>query len=197
MAGTKYFTQRMLLTERTSQARVRAFAAGMGWQTALEEGDPAHENFRIDFVVAPEVFLHYVEDFTSRQRYFYVSSPTPDAAYPLSTLVADDLEPYAMSDLLRACDMAEGLEQGRANMRLGVAAPHEYAQDVFEHISAGMRNEDPRVRRLSMWATTYSPWHQYVPLLRDIARADPDPALQDRAETILSVYESHGLTNHS
>ncbi|MGM0344561.1 hypothetical protein [Streptomyces sp. Adlamb9] len=193
MNDTRYVTQRTLFTEQAARDQVLAYAAEMGWRTALVEGDPTRENFRVNFEVAPEVFVHYVEDFTSRQRYFYVTGPTELAIDQLATLVASDLATYALSDFLRACDVAEGVERARANMRLGVAAPYDYDEDVFERISAGMRHEDPRVRRLSMWATTYSPWGQYLPLLRDIARADPDPALRDRAVTILSVYESHGV----
>lgn len=196
MTGTRFYSGRMLLRPETSRDRVYEYLREMGWRMVLEEGDPGRQqNFRAEFEVAPIVFFHYVEDFTSRQRYFYVSSPTDLATDRLATLTASDLSPEPLSTLVRACDSAAGLDKGRALMRLGVGAPHEYSEAIFGRIDAGMRDEDPRVRRLSLWATTYSPWPQYLPTIRLIAELDSEPALRERANAIHDVITARGVTD--
>jgi hypothetical protein len=191
-----YFTQRALLTADISRNAVMTYAASMGWPLVLEEGDPARENYRAHFGVAPENEFRYVEDLTSRQRYVYVASSTDDGAAILAGLVADDIDTVPLQQLLDACDTTEDLEHGRALMQLGVAAPYEHAPEVFTRINAGMQHDDARVRRLAAWATTYSPWPSYLPALRTIATSDPEPALRDRAGSIVEIFEAHGLTDH-
>ncbi|MER6812725.1 hypothetical protein ABT299_25975 [Spirillospora sp. NPDC000708] len=185
-----YAARRMLLRQETSRNDVLRYAAAMGWAKTGEEGAlEQSQTYRLVFSVVPGTAVRYVEDFTSRQRYLYVSSNTDWVAERLATLIDDDLSPWPLSDLVAACDHSRDLEHGRALMRLGVAAPYEYNPEVFARLDAGMQHPDPRVRRLSLWATTYSPWPQYLARICAIAQADPEPALQERAETILAVLQ--------
>jgi hypothetical protein len=189
------FSPRALLRTGTSRQDVLNYAREMGWPNTLEEGDPGQgQNYRAAFAIVPGsgTSLHYVEDFTSRQRYVYVSSTELWLASRMATFVDDDLDPETLDDLLATCDTSTGLDHGRALMRLGVAAPYEFSPDVYARLSAGMKDTDPRVRRLSMWATTYSPWPQYLDHIHAIADADPDDALRDRAATILAVLQERG-----
>jgi hypothetical protein len=191
-----YYTQRSLLTGHTSRTAIFTYAAHMGWRLVLEEGDPAVENYRAHFGAAPGVEFRYVEDLTSRQRYVYIASSTDDGAAILAGFVADDIDTMPLQQFLDACDATEDLEHGRALMRLGVAAPYEHSPDVFNRINAGMQHDDARVRRLAVWATTYSPWPAYLRALRTIATSDPDPALRDRAHGIVEIFENHGASTH-
>lgn len=194
MAVEKFISRRMLMRSQSSREHVYRYLVEMGWSMVLEEGDASRrENYRADFRVAPGTLFHYVEDFVSRQSYFYVSSVTELGVERLATLVDDDLDPFGLSELLEISDNARGLEHGRAIVKLGVAAPHEFDEQVFARIDSGMRNEDLRVRRLSLWATVYSPWPQYLPQIRFISEHDPDDGIRGRAMDILEVFESQGV----
>lgn len=196
MNDATYFSQRMLTSAENSRESFYVYTDNMGWGKILEEGDPGRqENFPADFGIAPGTLLHYVEDFTSRQRYVYVSSTSEIAASRLATLVESDLHVVTLDNLLEACDNSVGADRGRAIMRLGVAAPHEYSGAVFDRINTGMEDTDPRIRMVSLLAATYSPWPQYLDQISRLANSDPNEEIRRQASHFLDIVYSRGMDN--
>ncbi|MQA94777.1 MAG: hypothetical protein GEV11_09040 [Streptosporangiales bacterium] len=184
-----HYSQRLLLRAETTRERVFRYAEDTGWPLIRQEGDPdLHETFRADFSAGEHAVFRYVEDFMSRQRYVYVESLADGVVDRAGTLVERGLRPERLDALAAACDRAEGVEHGWALVRLGVAAPERSVPEVFDRIVAGFRHPDPEVRRLALWASTYSPWAEYVPHIREVSRTDTVEAVRNRANDLLAVH---------
>lgn len=188
-----HYSQRLLLPAESTRAHVFRYAEEMGWPLVRQVGDPdLHETFRAEFAVTGSTQFRYVEDFMSRERYVYAESPEDNTMWRrLAELIAEDLRPERLEDLAAACDKAEGLEHGQALVRLGVAAPHAFTPEVFDRVTAGFRHPDPEVRRLALWASTYSPWSEYVPHIREVSRTDTADPVRARANDLLAVHATH------
>lgn len=189
------FGPRMLLRDCPARVRIGAYAEEMGWSIVSEVGDTGSgENLQLVIAVAPGFLVNYVEDFVSRQCYMYVSGSEAFATQRLALQVAGDLDPWALGELLDDVDQApDPLTLGQRIVRLGIGAPYDFDETVFRKISEGMQHADARVRRLSMLACGYSPWLEYLPFLAEIAEADVDESLRERAMVILDTFDTHGI----
>jgi hypothetical protein len=47
------------------------------------------------------------------------------------------------------------------------------------------------VREAAVWATAYSPWPQYRPLLKATAQSDPEENLRRDAFAVLAGFDAH------
>jgi hypothetical protein len=86
-------------------------------------------------------------------------------------------------------DRAEGREDlCRAVLRAGVGAPREFSSKFFKRIKKAILDGDSRIRSAGIWATAYSRWPVFVPLLTDVSQQDPVESLQRDARIILNHY---------
>ena len=71
----------------------------------------------------------------------------------------------------------------RAVTLAGIGAPDEFDQDFFDVISAAIRDvNDVAMRTAGVWATPYSGWPEFLPLLDHVAESDELDELRDEAE---------------
>src|SRR4051794_34270406 len=55
-------------------------------------------------------------------------------------------------------------ESAHAALRLGVAAPSAFRQDIFDAVARSLADPDARVRCAALWAAAYSPWIAWRPV---------------------------------
>jgi hypothetical protein len=112
----------------------------------------------------------------------------------LLELVDDELMPVRPRALLTSHDgTRDPLPRARTLIQLGLGAPAEYDDEFFVRIRDGFASPEQWVREAAIWATAYSPWPQYRPLLEAAAQSDPAPKLRTDATTILAGFDHHGL----
>lgn len=190
-----FASRRQLLRNCPALEQVSAYAAEKGWELVSSEGDPAlRENRRLAFDVSPELQVVYIEDFRSRQCFFYVTGTDEASASELITQTVEDLRPFSLEELLLQADNTEDrLPHARCLVLLGVAAPYEFDEEIYRRVVAIMDDPDPQVRLLSILATSYSPWPQYRPHYARLTQ-DPNPTIRQRASDVLEVMDEMGIT---
>lgn len=130
----------------------------------------------------------------STNCFIFVASANESATSTVGQMVYQALRPWSLQDLANDVDSAPGpIELGQAILRLGIAAPYAFDLGVFERIRLGLTHADERVRDMSLWATTYSPWPQYRGALAEIATHDVAVRLRERAQMTLDAFDAGGV----
>jgi hypothetical protein len=195
MVQQRFRTLRMVL--RSSSADdVRAFAEENSWILVLNQPADPDSGVRRELVweAAPRVRMTYVEDDMSGNSFVTVGGEDPNLTSSIGGWVEEQLHPWRLKDLCRLVDVArDPVRVGLAVLRLALGAPYECTPEVFERIAKALEHEDERTRDMAIWATTYSPWPEYKPILRRIAQSDPEPKLRDRAQLTLESYDAAGV----
>ncbi|MFD7505957.1 HEAT repeat domain-containing protein [Streptomyces sp. NPDC059850] len=111
-------------------------------------------------------------------------------------VVQEELDPWESRILLLTIDDAPNpLSRARAVIRAGLGAPYAFDESFFSHIRDALGDSHEWVREAAVWATSYSPWPQYRPLLEDIARNDPKEKIRGDAAAILAGFDQEGVGN--
>ena len=112
--------------------------------------------------------------------------------WTLDKLVAfavEELYPWTLDELVdevKSRNVAgDPRSLAQAVIRLGVGAPNEYNDEVFHRIADAMHSADAWGRKAAIWATTYSRWPQFLPLLREVADTDADQELRRQARAMV------------
>lgn len=104
------------------------------------------------------------------------------------------LDVFSVEELLEFHDRADSAEErAGALLMLALGSPQRLDQVTFSRISAGLADEDYDVREAAIYATTYTPALQYIPMLRRIAREDLEDQLRADAQDVLDAYEEAGV----
>jgi len=139
------------------------------------------------------VMFHYNKDVLTGQEFYFLSGWRAERVEECAREVDARMEPYGIGELL-AVTRAEQVpaERGRGLIRLGLAAPYGFDQDVFEEISRALQDEDPNIRNVAIFACGFSPWQQYREILDRVHRDDPAPELRQSAGAALRAFGSGG-----
>jgi hypothetical protein len=194
--GQLFESRRILLRDCPAKDQVRKFAQSKNWQPEDENlqwrGDQS--DYAEYWQVGVGSYFRYVEDSVTGQCYVQILSPNDLITLRLAELSRRELRGSSFDELLHDVDReSDPLAFGRAIVRLGMAAPPGFDNDVFQRISRGLTDKDDRVRQLALWAAVYSPWTQYRPLIQEIAAADRAERLRERAKAVLAAFDRAGV----
>jgi hypothetical protein len=192
MPDAEYSSRRLVTRECPCLDDITALAQGNGWPISSDDSDNRKHEVKWD--VGPQVTLHYVEDKVILMCYIFVTSTLPNLANGYADAIERELGTLTVDQISDMVEMEQDpVRQGSEIIRLGVAAPPDYDDDVFERISTALGARDERLREMAIWATSYSAYPQYRPLLRRIANEDPVQRLRERAEMMLEAFDRAGV----
>lgn len=138
--------------------------------------------------------LRYTEDEMTGNCFVVVEATHREEVQRIGELVLNELLPWEMAELIYAVDTApDEIELGLSVIRLGIAAPPRKDEEIFRRVRSALIHDDVRVRDMAIVATTYSPWPDYVPILRGIEQSDPEPKLRQRSRFVLESYADAGI----
>jgi hypothetical protein len=195
MSETAYLSRRLVLKHADAEREVQAFASDLGWPRTLEEAaDPAHGKAReIMWAPGPALSLHYLEDPVSRQSYLVARSDDREKAESLASLAEKRLAVWQPDELLAAVDEATApVDRAVAVIRSGLGSPDEFDDRFFRRIRDSMSHPDRRIREAALYATAYSAWPQYLPLLERAAHEDPDEERRNDARILVQSFRAEG-----
>lgn len=171
---------------------VSQWAQSNDWaRSGTDDNDRKSE---VRWQVGPATQLHYVQDRVIGMCYVFAADSIPTLATGFGDVIESELDIIPIAEIMNAIDREQdSLALGREIIRLGVTAPLAYDDDVFFRISNALRSPDDRVRELAMWATTYSSYPEYRPILRMIAQNDSVQSARERAEFVLQAFDEAGV----
>lgn len=156
--------------------------------------DDSDKKLEVRWQVGSATELHYVEDRVIGMCYVFAADSIPMLATGFGDVIESELDVVPIVEIMNAIDQGQDpLHIGREIIRLGVTAPLVYDDDVFARIGSALRSPDDRVRELAMWATTYSSYAEYRPILRMIAQNDPSQSARERAAFVLRAFDKAGV----
>jgi len=184
-----HHSRRIVLKQSPAEEDVQRFADEIGWRRRVDE--PSDMDRRAVHEVAwfadPTLLLRYAEDPVSRHSYVEVWAANQDKADTLAALAAERLDAWGEDELLESTDATDPMTRAVAVIRTGLASPEQFDERFFSRIRSGMSDPDRRVREAAIYATAYTGWPQYVQILQDMERSDPDSALRQDARNLLEV----------
>jgi hypothetical protein len=192
----EYRSNRVVLRETSGEDDVRRFADTLGWpQLAAQEQDLANAVSReVAWGVGTEISLHYVEDPVTGNNYVNAWGHDKAAVDALVRIAAENLDSWSADELEQAVTTAENSqEKAKAVLRAGLAAPNEFDERFFRLISSAITDPDPVAREAGIYATAFSSYPQYRPLLRRVAETDPVDSRRDDAQLALESFDIEGV----
>jgi hypothetical protein len=187
-----YRTRNLVTRSCPSLDEVIGLAERTGWPCIDDELDERRHEVRYE--IGPEVTLHYVEDQVIRMCYIYISSSIGNFAEGYAKVIEEEVDILSIAEIARALDAEQDLlRKGREIIRLGVAAPSTYDESVYSRIRGALDSPDERLREMAVWATSYSSYPQYRPLLRRVAQDDAVQRLRERAAMMLEAFDRAGV----
>jgi hypothetical protein len=187
-------TSKMLLRSCPYEEELDAFARSHGWRRTSTSDTPSGRHEAEWSTGDNYTTLRYVKDEMAPYCYFYVAGSDPEPVGDAAMQAYEGLQPLVLSDIIPEVDAASApLQLGQALLRLGIVAPLDLDPDVLERIVGGLSHPDGRVRTMALWATTYSPWAEYRPMIAAIAGSDPDSRLRERARMTLEAFDASGV----
>ncbi|MFF3358136.1 HEAT repeat domain-containing protein [Streptomyces sp. NPDC002917] len=164
-------------------------ASEQGWQRVEEVTEEGSR--QILWAVGPGTGLTYIEDPVSRNAYAVLVSEDRETFKAVLEVIQDELMPWGRRALLTSLDEArDALARARAVIRVGLGAPDQFDEDSFTRIQEAFGSPEAWVREAAVWATAYSPWPEYRPLLEATAQSDPDEKLRSDASAVLAGFDS-------
>lgn len=196
MPVDEYRSNRFVLRESSGEDDVQRFADTLGWpRLAEQEQDLANAVSReVAWGVGTEQSLHYVEDPVTGNNFVNAWGRDKATVDALARLAAENLDTWPIDELEQAVTAAENMQQkAEAVLRAGLAAPNEFDERFFTLISSAITDPDPIAREAGIYATAFSSYPQYRPLLRRVAETDPVPSRRDDAQLALESFDIEGV----
>lgn len=193
MTEWQYISRRMVLREPDGEEEVIQFADEFNMKKIRDVSAPERQGIvrEIAWQVSPEIKMHYAMDYLSSCSFVVVYGEDNEETHQLVHVVEEILDPWTKNELLEEVDaIDEPNYLAQAVIRAGVGAPNEYDEGFFQRISHALRSRDTWVRRAAIWATAYSRWPQFLPILREIADTDPDETLRNEARRMVDFDDS-------
>ncbi|MEU6253124.1 HEAT repeat domain-containing protein [Streptomyces sp. NPDC047043] len=192
MNSTHHRSDRLVLGRSPQDEAVEELAEEQGWQRVEEVTEDGAR--QILWAVGPGTSLTYAEDPVSHNAYAVLVSEDKETFEETLDVVLDELMPWQPRALLSSIEQAEdALARARAVIRAGLGAPDRYDEHFFTRIREAFESSDRWVREAAVWATAYSPWPQYRPLLEATVRNDPEEKLRADAASILAGFDAQGV----
>ena len=177
----------MVLREEAREEDFWRFARGLSMTNIRDVSSPHRQTIvrEIIWKARSGVRLHYAADYLSASKIVAVEGDYNDGQFhKFIEVVVRLFEPWSLDELIDevdSCDADDPRPLALAVIRLGAGAPNEYAGEVFNRISEATRSPHAWVRKAAIWATMYSQWPQFLPLLEGVADADPDEEMRSDA----------------
>jgi len=187
-----YQSGRYVMRPHVGWERVDAFANRFGRQLVH-----SNERSRTDGVDGQSIWadgtgpaVHYIVDATAGIGYVVITGDDRSAAQRVEHEVVRDLQPWVLDELLAAFDEAEELrDRMQYVLRIGLAAPEGFDENSFARISAGLSADDHRIRYAALWATTYTGYQEFVPVIESHLLVDGEEEfVQVRARSVLDSF---------
>jgi hypothetical protein len=190
--STYHQSDRLVLGRSPQHDEVADLASEQGWERVEEVTDEGAR--QVLWAVGPGASLTYTEDPMSHNAYAVLVTEDRDTFERVLDLVQEELMPWQRRALLNAIDDAgDPLARARAVIRAGLGAPDLYDDGFFSKIREAIGSPEKWVREAAVWATAYSPWPQYRPLLEATAQSDPEENLRRDALAVLAGFDAHQL----
>jgi hypothetical protein len=186
-------SSRRVLREYPDFARVHRYAEEHSFAPKSEQlGDEdAGIGYEMSWFLTPTVILVYAEDEVSKSSYLYVTGRDAADIEARIAATSHDLDPLTMNELSAAVGEAgDGPTLARALLRVGLGAPLEFDGAVFDLVCGGLSNEDEMVRQSTVYAMSYSPWLEWLPVLREVARSDSSADVRELAAMMAEQLET-------
>jgi hypothetical protein len=185
-------SDRLVLGRTPQSGLVADTAEEQGWQCVEEVVEDGAR--QVLWAVGPGTSLTYTEDPVSHNAYAVLVSEDRQTFDEALHIVEEELMPWTRRALLISIDEArDALALARAVIQAGLGAPDSYDEDFFTKIREAFSSPEKWVREAAVWATSYSPWPQYRPLLETVARDDPEEKLRSDASAVLAGFDAHGV----
>jgi hypothetical protein len=193
-----YCSARLVLrSSGAAERQVSEYAESFHWPKILDvAGDPDAGRLReVVWRIGSAVDLHYRVEGVTGLAFVFVRADHPRQEDSFAAHAEQHLPVWSRDELLRQYDEATGPEE-RAGWLLFVALGSlDHADEAgLSRISAALRDPDPDVREVAVYAVSYSASPAYIPLLRHIAENDPVEELRADARDMLDGYIETGIT---
>jgi hypothetical protein len=192
----RFRSVRLVLRNAPNEREVRELASACNWELVADRpGDPDEGVLReLEWQADPAVQVAYTEDDMSPNAFVTVGGSDAVKTSAITAQVQEGLKFWSLRDLCRLVDIVKDpVKIGLAVLRLGLGSPYSYDSEVFQRITSALTHEDRRTRDMAIWATTYSPWPEYLPSLREVAENDPVSKLRERARFTVESYKRAGV----
>jgi HEAT repeats len=135
--------------------------------------------------------VHYIEDYVAKLSYVIVIGD--DVAATVAR-VKNVMTVCDRDVALKMLDQAKTREQRlNALLQLGIVAPQQFDEVVFNHLTQAMSDKDPEFRRTAVWLVGYTAWPQFKEPLEKLAKSDPDDEVRGDAEILLESLKEGGV----
>ncbi|WP_326692079.1 hypothetical protein OIE63_36350 [Streptomyces sp. NBC_01795] len=135
--------------------------------------------------------LHYIVDATAGIGYIVVSGEDQEYADSLALAAAMYLNTWTVEELYREYDEADAMRAvGQSVLRLGLAAPPEFDEGVFDRITDAMASKDPAIRYSALWGASYTGYWHFVEPIRELTEDEPEDWIRQRAQSVIGAFES-------
>jgi len=192
MSHSDYPSVRLILRPPLGEEDVERYAGSQHWRKEYDrrESSAAGTLREVAWRVSTEVMLHYTVDDVTNCPYIFFTAPWRQIGRGFIRHAEQNLRVFTHDDLLAAFDESHGSED-RANalLRLALGSPRELDDDSFDRIVSALQDQDDKVRRAAVYATSYTPSALYRPYLRRIAQRDPVKAIRKDAKEMLLAYD--------
>lgn len=193
MSLHRYRTRRLLLRQFPGMPEVDRCADNHGW-SRIDQTARGSRTIEYTWHLGPVVTLHCVDDGVTANAYVFTSGDVSNLAESYLGTVESELNTWSISELIHQVDQSEDpLEHGRAIIRMAIAAPYERDEEVIQRMAIGLRDDDFRVRDMTMWAMSLCSYPEFRPLLQNIAHGDPEEVLRERAQMLLQAFDKAGV----
>ncbi len=190
----RHTTRRVVFVDHPALPEVLGYGHEHGWKLIEEipAGATKHAPRELVFKAGQaSLEVHLCEDEITQNSYAFVVGATKNVSESLIRMIERDLASWSLSQLLEEVDRGSGFDElGRALIRLALGAPHEFDRAVYNRVRDGLQHPDERLRDLSIWVTSYTPWPEYRTLLRDVASDDDNERIRARAARMLDSFDA-------
>ncbi|ELP67890.1 hypothetical protein ACKI1I_08980 [Streptomyces turgidiscabies] len=189
MNSTQHQSDRLVLGSSPQDEAVEELAEEQEWLRVEEVTEDGVR--QILWAIGPGTSLTYTEDPVSSNAYIVLVSENREMFKQVLSVIHYELMPVERRALLTSIDEArDSLNRARAVIRAGLGAPDRYDEDFFTRIRDAFASPDKWVREAAVWATAYSPWPQYRPLLEVTKQNDSEEKLRGDAAAVLAGFDS-------
>ncbi|GGO94890.1 hypothetical protein [Wenjunlia tyrosinilytica] len=194
MTADRYVTRRHVLRPDVTADHVDEVARSLDWPLVHQQDRDREAGVDGQLIwQGPEVSLHYIVDATSGIGYVLLAGKDEEAVEPAARQVVARLAPWTLEELFAAFDKADtARDRAQFALRIGLAAPKDFDEGVFRRIGAALSDQEPKVRYAGLWASTYTGWTEFVPVMENIALNDPEEYVRSRAASILEAFRRAG-----